>query len=106
VCVRVCVCVCVRQLMVPGGRTSLQPNCELLVPPKKSRHDHLSLVLACTDTDGRSTGVGKYFGMSHRQHLILIKSQRRLYVTRAGHLPPPQTHDTRKSPTRTSAPAI
>jgi len=35
-------------------------------------------------------------------YLILIKSQRRLYVTRAGHLPSPQTHVPRKSQSRTS----
>jgi len=35
-------------------------------------------------------------------YLILIKSQRRLYVMRAGHLPSPQTHVPRKSQSRTS----
>jgi len=35
--------------------------------------------------------------------LILIKSRRRLYVTRAGNLPPPQTRVPRKLSSRTSA---
>jgi len=39
-------------------------------------------------------------------YLILIKSQRRLYVTRAGHLPSPQTHVPRKSQSRTYPPYL
>jgi len=42
-------------------------------------------------------------GFSNNLIGLLIKSQRPLYVTRAGHLPPLRTHVPRKSPPRTSA---